>query len=127
MPLRVLRWAAPAYLLPEGALVWFLIPALGISGYALVIVIMEAFNFTLSAIRLYKRIRFTINPFTSFFLPLASATVAALICRHLFTFNGANATALPLVLKLVFSVCAFFAIFLPMNTLTKHRHTKKLT
>ena len=109
------------------ALVWFLIPTLGISGYALVIVIMEAFNFILSALRLYKRIRFKINLFSSFLLPLASASVAAIISRHLFTFNGANATALPLVLKLVFSVCAFFAIFLPMNTLLKHRRTKKLT
>ena len=109
------------------ALVWFLIPALGISGYALVIVIMEAFNFILSALRLYKRIRFKINLFSSFLLPLASASVAAIISRRLFTFNGANATAFPLVLKLVFSVCAFFAIFLPMNTLVKHRRTKKLT
>ena len=109
------------------ALVWFLIPTLGISGYALVIVIMEAFNFILSALRLYKRIRFKINLFSSFLLPLASASVAAIISRRLFTFNGANATALPLVLKLVFSVCAFFAIFLPMNTLLKHRRTKKLT
>ena len=109
------------------ALVWFLIPTLGISGYALVIVIMEAFNFILSALRLYKRIRFKINLFSSFLLPLASASVAAIISRRLFTFNGANATALPLVLKLVFSVCAFFAIFLPMNTLVKHRRTKKLT
>ena len=108
-------------------LVWFLIPALGISGYALVIVIMEAFNFILSALRLYKRIRFKINLFSSFLLPLASASAAAIISRHLFTFNGANATALPLVLKLVFSVCAFFAIFLPINTLIKCRRTKKLS
>ena len=108
-------------------LVWFLIPALGISGYALVIVIMEAFNFILSALRLYKRIRFRINPFTSFFLPLASATAAALICRRLFIFNGANATALSLILKLVFSVCAFFVIFLPINTLIKCRAAKKLS
>ena len=35
------------------ALVWFLIPKMGILGYALVIIIMEAYNFILSYFRLY--------------------------------------------------------------------------
>ena len=106
------------------ALVWFLIPSLGISGYALVIVIMEAFNFVLSALRLHKRIKFKINLFSSFILPLACASVSALVCRRLFLFNGADATAVSLVLKLAFSLCIFFALFLPINYLQKVRKTQ---
>ena len=108
-------------------LVWFLIPALGISGYALVIVIMEAFNFILSAMRLHKRIRFKIDLFSSFFLPLASAAAAAIACRRLFTFSGADSTALSLVLKLTFSVCIFFAIYLPISNAIKSCKYKKTT
>ena len=108
-------------------LVWFLIPALGISGYALVIVIMEAFNFILSAMRLYKRIRFKIDLVSSFLLPLASAAAAAIACRRLFTFSGADSTALSLVLKLTFSVCIFFAIYLPISNAIKSRKYKKTT
>ena len=106
-------------------LVWFLIPSLGISGYALVIVIMEAFNFIFSALRLYKRIKFKLNPFSSFLLPLCASATAALLCRRLFIFNGANASALSLALKLVFSVCIFFAIFLPASSLVKRKKAKK--
>ena len=108
-------------------LVWFLIPSLGISGYALVIVIMEAFNFILSALRLHKRIRFRINLFSSFLLPLLSITASALVCRHLFVFDGANATAPSLVLKLIFSVCIFFAIYVPVKSLSLKRRGKKLS
>ncbi len=108
-------------------LVWFLIPNMGISGYALVIVIMEAFNFTLSATRLYKRIKFKINFLSSFLLPLACASISALACRHLFVFNGANATAVALVLKLAFSLCIFFALYLPISSLIKGRKVKKLS
>ncbi len=106
-------------------LVWFLIPSLGISGYALVIVIMEAFNFILSALRLRKRIKFKINLFSSFMLPLACTTASALVCRRLFLFSGADATAVSLVLKLTFSLCIFFALFLPVNNLLKSRRVKK--
>ncbi len=106
-------------------LVWFLIPSLGISGYALVIVIMEAFNFTFSALRLHKRIRFRIDMISSFLLPLASAAISATACRRLFTFGGADATATSLVLKLVFSVCIFFAMYIPINTAIKSHKAKK--
>ncbi len=108
-------------------LVWFLIPTLGISGYALVIVIMEAFNFILSAARLHRRVGFKINPFSSFLLPLACTGISAIICRRVFIFNGANATALALVLKLLFSLCIFFALYLPASALIKHRRLKKLS
>ena len=108
-------------------LVWFLIPSLGISGYALVIVIMEAFNFILSALRLHKRIRFRINLFSSFLLPLVSITASALVCRNIFVFDGANATALSLVLKLIFSVCTFLAIYMPIRSFALKHRAKKLS
>ena len=107
-------------------LVWFLIPSLGISGYALVIVIMEAFNFILSALRLRKRIKFKINLFSSFMLPLVCATASALVCRRLFLFNGAEATTVSLTLKLTFSLSVFFALFLPINAIFKAHRVKRL-
>lgn len=108
-------------------LVWFLIPTLGISGYALVIVIMEAFNFILSATRLYKRIGFRIDLFSSFLLPLFCAVSSALACRRIFVFNGANSTALALFLKLSFAICIFFDLYLPVSALAKCRKRKKLS
>ena len=94
--------------------------------YALVIVIMEAFNFILSALRLRKRIKFKINLFYSFMLPLVCATASALVCRRLFLFNGAEATAVSLTLKLIFSLSVFFALFLPINAIFKAHRVKRL-
>ncbi|MBQ8689634.1 MAG: oligosaccharide flippase family protein [Clostridia bacterium] len=102
-------------------LVWSLIPLMGIAGYAVVIIVMEGFNFTLSALRLRKRIKFKINLFTAFVLPTLAATASALITRRLFTFSGNGATATWLVLKLVFAVCAFFAVYIPLSKIGKSR------
>lgn len=92
-------------------LVWFLIPRMGILGYAVCIVAMEAYNFILSAIRLLSRIRFRISFATSLIIPLIAATVSALLVKALFIPQGSSAGALWLVLKLVFSACAFFASY----------------
>ena len=91
-------------------LVWFLIPAMGISGYALVIILMEGYNFTLSVIRLRGRIKFKIRPLQALILPAVFAAAAAGVTKELFGLWGAAASPLPLVMKIVFSVCLFIAL-----------------
>lgn len=88
-------------------LIWFLIPGMGIGGYAVVIVIMEGYNFLLSMLRLRKRVTFKINLTGSVIIPLLAAGAAAHICRALFLMNGAGATPLWLFLKILFAVAAF--------------------
>ena len=86
-------------------LVWLLIPRMGIMGYAVVIVIMEGYNFLLSFMRLRKRISFKITPIRSFILPLASATVGAYLSRLIFNFAGSSVSPIWLVTKMVFALC----------------------
>ncbi len=103
-------WVNIADALISVILVWFLIPAMGIGGYAVVIVVMEAFNFIFSISRLYKRIPFRINIVKQFLIPLISALIAAFISKKLFFIGGAQASALWLILKLIFAVCMFVAV-----------------
>ena len=95
------------------ALVWCLIPKMGILGYAVVIIIMEAYNFTLSVVRLSKRVRFEISPLSSALLPSLSAVVSGALTRELFRFGGSAATTFGLIIKIVFAIAVFVAIFLP--------------
>lgn len=106
-------------------LVWGLIPVMGISGYAVVIVVMEAFNFVLSSLRLRKRIKFSIDFISSFLLPLAAAFASGYVCRSIFVMSGAESGALWLILKLVFSASIFIAIYIPLSRLGKLRKRKK--
>ena len=92
-------------------LVWILIPIMGIGGYAVVIVVMEAFNFILSISRLYKKIPFRINPVNQFVIPFLSALAAAIISKKLFVIGGSQASAVWLILKLTFAVCMFIAVY----------------
>ncbi len=111
-------WVNIADSLLSVVLVWVLIPVMGIYGYAVVIVAMEIFNFALSAMRLRKRIAFRLHIGKSLFLPLVAAALAALLTKELFVMCGADSSALWLFLKLLFSVCIFFAAFLPLRAAT---------
>ena len=93
------------------AMVWLLIPGMGIMGYAVCIVVMEGYNFVLSAIRLFKRIRFKFSFVRSLFIPLISAGAAAYITRNIFLSDGSNSSAIWLVMKLIFTVCMFFVLY----------------
>ncbi len=92
-------------------LVWVLIPRMGIAGYAVVIVVMEGYNFILSAARLYAKIGFKINLFRSLLLPLLAAVLAAHLSGQIFIAGGSSATPLWLILKIVFAVCAFLGTY----------------
>ncbi|MBQ8302338.1 MAG: polysaccharide biosynthesis C-terminal domain-containing protein [Clostridia bacterium] len=94
-------------------LVWLLIPRMGIMGYALVIVIMEGYNFILSFIRLRRKISFKISLAASF-VPFVFSLLAVQITKLLFSFGGSTAPALWVVLKLVFALALtvfFLALF----------------
>lgn len=109
-------------------LVWLLIPALGIEGYAIVIIAMEAFNFTLSYIRLARRVRIRIDPVSAFVIPLLSATVSAVAVRGLFA-EGSSMPTWAIALKLVFSLCCFVAVLIPLGSAyrklsARNKHTE---
>lgn len=91
-------------------LVFFLIPIFDIGGYAIVIIVMEIFNFTLSFIRLKKRVGFRIRPLASIALPLIISVFASRLALSLFRYNGSAVTPMMLVLKVVFAICAFITL-----------------
>ena len=102
-------------------LVWTIIPIMGIAGYAVVIVVMEAFNFIFSIARLYKRIPFSIDFVTSLFVPFIVSLLTAFISKRLFHFSGSEANALWLILKLVFAICIFLSVYLPIKNARQRR------
>lgn len=96
-------------------LVWLLIPKMGIMGYAVVIVVMEGYNFLLSFLRLSRKIKFRIEP-KCFALPLIASSVSAYVTSRLFVFGGSSVSAFWLVMKMLFalsvtvSICASFNV-----------------
>lgn len=105
-------------------LVYILIPIMGISGYAVVIVVMEAFNFLLSALRLRRKIKFRIDFLRAFIIPLVSAIAAGLLCRRLFIMQGAEAGFFVMLMKIIFAACIFIAIYIPSSRLSLRRKHK---
>jgi len=106
------------------ALVWILIPKMGIMGYAVCIIAMEAYNFILSAVRLLKRIKFKISLTETLLLPLVSAVVSSLFVKELFISAGKQTSPLWLVLEIVFSVCIFagvYRILILLCDIVKHK------
>ena len=91
-------------------LVWLLIPRMGIMGYALVIVIMEGYNFLLSVTRLKKRIDFSIYPVRSILLPFISSSLACLVAHAVFDFGGSSVTPLWIFLKILFTLSITVAV-----------------
>ena len=95
-------------------LVWLLIPALGIEGYAVVIIAMEVFNLAFSYIRLSKRISIRNDLAASLLVPSLSALGAAILAEHLFI-SGGSMPAVAVVTKLIFSVCLFTLIKIALD------------
>ncbi len=93
------------------ALVWFLIPKLGITGYALVIIIMEGYNFIFSFLRLRKKAKFRLEIMKSLVIPLLCATISALVANELFCFSGKDVSVFWLIMKMLFTLSVFSAIY----------------
>ena len=103
------------------ALVWFLIPSLGISGYAVAIVVMEGYNFILSAARLYSKIKFRIRIFTSMVIPLLSAAAASYVSKLAFVKNGRMTSPVWLFLEILFAASIFVAIYLTLSAVERKK------
>jgi O-antigen/teichoic acid export membrane protein len=90
-------------------LVWTLIPRLGIIGYAIAIIGMEAYNFFLSAARLRRHVSLKIDPWGSLIRPLLFALIASTLARSIFSMNGSVTTPTWLAFKMIFSLAVFIA------------------
>ena len=88
-------------------LVFVLIPIFDISGYAIVIIAMEVFNFALSFLRLRRRVRFKIELWSSVVVPLVFSSCCATLTLWLFDYNGSVTTPYMLALKMIFALCAY--------------------
>ena len=91
-------------------LVWVLIPVMGIYGYALVIVIMECFNFLLSYLRLRKIIRFKLNVLRAIILPVISSVAAVALAKAGFDFSGRCVTWVWLCVQVIFALSICVAV-----------------
>ena len=96
-------------------LVCLLIPKMGIMGYALVIILMEGYNFLLSFVRLKRKISFKITPLSSIILPLISSFIGVRLADKILYFNGSTTTLFWLVMKMVFALSVtVFIMLLPL-------------
>ena len=91
-------------------LVVLLILKMGIVGYGLVIIIMEAYNFTLSYLKLKSRVKFKISPTRAIFLPFLSAFISSLMLKRAFSVSGEQTTPLWLFMKIIFAVSITVAL-----------------
>ena len=108
--------------------VWLLIPEMGILGYAVVIIIMESYNFLLSFIRLRKRVEFGINPL-AFVIPLCGALVSALVSDLVFRVGRGDISPVWSVMKMIFSLALtvfLMALFTAIGMSKKERKSKKI-
>lgn len=96
-------------------LVWLLIPRMGIAGYALVIVIMEGYNFLLSIHRLSRHVRPRIRFLTAVVLPLLSSFLALALTDRIIRVGGSDVSAVWLIAKIVFAL----ALFIPIHMLSR--------
>ena len=102
-------WVNVADAILSICLVYVLLPILDIEGYALVIILMELFNFSLSYVRLKKRIKFKINLISSVATPLICALFAFIVSGEVFVGSGKDMGYFTLVSKLVFYIAFFLA------------------
>jgi stage V sporulation protein B len=92
-------------------LVCLLIPKMGIMGYAVVIVIMEGYNFILSLLRLLSRVKFRISIVRSIVIPATAALISAVLSKVAFDAGGALTTPYQLIIKIIFALSAFFVFY----------------
>ncbi len=106
-------------------LVWVLIPRMGIMGYAVVIVVMEGYNFLLSFLRLRGKIKFSIKPIMAIALPFLAALAGAYISKVIFRFGGSSVSPIWLTLKILFGLCVSIFMLSSFDAVAKlHRKIK---
>ncbi len=112
-------------------LVYFLLPKMGIIGYAVVIIIMEAFNFIMSAARLSTRVTLRPRIVASLVIPATLSMLSCMLTHRVFVFNGASSATPWLIPKILFAICVL--VFLDRivsmvlcNTYKKKKMPKKI-
>lgn len=105
-------------------LVWVLIPMFDISGYAMVIILMELFNFVLSYLRLRKRVKFAFNSIRSIVLPLIASIIAIIISKTAFVFTGNSVSPFWLVMQILFGACICIAVLIAAEIGKAYREIK---
>ena len=80
-------------------------------GYAVCIIVMEAYNFALSSARLLSKIRFSVSLKRSVIFPLISSLFSSYLIRRLFISAGSSASVFWLCMKLVFALSAFVFLY----------------
>ena len=100
-------------------LVLIFLPRFGALGYVAVLLLAEIFNFTLSLIRLYKRIPFKISLCRDIFLPAFLAAVAAFAVSLLF--RGVATSIFTTVLKGSIYLLLATLLFLLFGVIGKER------
>ena len=117
-------WVNIADALLSVVLVFLLIPVLDISGYAIVIIIMELFNFSLSYMRLRKRVSFKVYPFLSVGMPLLAAAVSVYAAKNVFSFSGSASPILWLISKIIFALCIYLSLMVLIWVVINQRKSK---
>ncbi len=100
-------------------LVLLLLPRFGAIGYVGVLILSELFNFTLSAVRLHKRIPFHLRPFRDVILPAAVAALGA--GATAFLFRASPASVPFVILKALAGIAVIFALYLLTGVLSRER------
>ncbi len=103
------------------ALVFVLLPIMGIEGYAIVIIAMELFNFTLSIIRVSTRVGFSLDILRDGVIPLALAACSGVLTRLLFTPSGKDTPVFVLVLEIVFAISLYVALSAVLSRLPLYK------
>lgn len=106
-------------------LVWVLIPIFGIAGYAIVIIVMEGFNFILSFLKLRQRIKPRVTLIPSVIIPFISSGIAAFLVSRLFVPTGSAVTFGFILLKLVFALSATVAISILLSAIGGLTHNRR--
>ena len=114
-------WVNIADSLLSVLLVWVLIPLMDIYGYALVIIIMECFNFLLSYVRLRRRIDFSFNIYRALLIPLVGALLSVAVSKWVFVFCGRAATWLWLTLEILFAACICLGVIMAENIINSRK------
>ena len=95
------------------AIIYFIVPKIGLAGYVFSIFVSEILNFTISAIQLKKKINFKIDFFNFVIRPILACIIAFFVIRFLnFDFNN-------LILSLIVKIICFSLIYLFLCNIKK--------
>lgn len=87
------------------AIIYFVVPYMGMMGYILSIVVSELLNFTVSIFQLKRKIKYTVNPFKFIVFPILVSFLSYFITR-LVCFNFSS-----LLINTIIQICFFVFIY----------------